>query len=167
MAEEWLKKLAEQIKAKDHEAAEEVARAVHQLEIIEHHGPVFWRSFTGFLKKYVNDMIEDLEADVTLREGKLSCDVDLGNSKIDIRKAAFPYVQFSATPQYNQRIATIVYATVNPMATQNQSIGTTNMPCHFEVTNHDKVFLHLDGKEFHEPQEAAKHVMEKLFTIQS
>lgn len=164
MAEDWLKRLAGEIKEKDHTAAEEKARADHELVLIKEHGSVLWRSFTDFLIKYVGDMKADLHEDITLQEGPLDIRVEPKSGKIDINKEAFPYVSFMAAPQYPQRIAQVFYAVFNPKAPAG-SHSNTVMPCRFEVNPQNRVYLQLDGKPFHEANEAAKYIMEKLFTI--
>jgi hypothetical protein len=167
MAEEWLKHLAETIKEKDHSAAEIAERDAHELRVIEQEGPVFWRAFGDLLKKYVDDMKADLDNDVTLRSGALSFSADSGG-RFNINKEAFPFVQFSASsPTYKLRTANIAYLVINPQKNPQAGAPMTTMPCRFEVGKHDKVFLQLDGQQFHEPHEAARHVMEKLFTISS
>jgi hypothetical protein len=169
MAEEWLKRLVHEIKEKDHTPAEEAARSAHEQQIINRDGPTFWRSLGDFLCKYVQDMKADFGEDITLREGTLTCTANMQNvpnpNQISINKTAFPYVTFTATPEYPGRSARISYAIRNPAQTPGQGISQTSMPCRFEVSQHDKVYLHLDGKPFHEAHEAAKYIMEKLFTI--
>ena len=165
MAEEWLKRLAAQIKEKDHVVAEETARAEHELRLIKEHGPVLWRGLADFLSKYVEDMKVDFHDDITLREGQLGFGFNQGNSQIGISKAAFPYVQFTASPNYQARAASIAYISRNPKLEGGSAAIHTPMPCRFEVTHDNKVYLNLDGKPFHEAQEAAKYIMEKLFTV--
>jgi hypothetical protein len=135
-------------------------------QIIQTDGPVFWRSFVDFLGKYVEDMKADLAGDVTLREGPLTFSMSQAADVVQasISKSAFPQVAFTAIPNYQQRSAQVSYVSKNPR-THGSGVGMTQMPCRFEVSQHDKVYLQLDGKPCHEPHEAAKHVMEKLFTI--
>jgi hypothetical protein len=163
MAEEWLKHLVHEVKEKDRAPAEATARFNHEQKIIESDGPVLWRSFADFLGKYVEEMRVDFSDDITLREGKLSFSQQ--STQISIGKAAFPCVAFAATPNYQQRIAQIFYSSVNPRPPHPQGAPSINMPCRFEVRQQDKVFLQLDGKPFHEAHEAAKYIIEKLFTI--
>lgn len=164
MAEEWLKRLAAEIKEKDHAVAEETARSEHELRLIKEHGPVLWRALADFLSKYVEDLKADFRDDITLREGQLSFAFNGQNAQIGIGKAAFPYVQFTASPNYQARTASISYVSRNPKLEGGSAVHTP-MPCRFEVTHDNKVYLNLDGKPFHEAHEAAKHIMEKLFTI--
>jgi hypothetical protein len=165
MAEEWLKHLAAQIKEQDREPAEKTAHENHELRLIQEHGPVFWRAFADFLGKYIEDMRNDLQDDITLREGPLTYKCEGNNGLVQLGKAAFPFVVFSATPQYQQRVASITYAVINPKLPHDRALNHTGMPCRFEASHHGKVFIQLDGKPFHEPHEAAKYVMEKLFTL--
>jgi hypothetical protein len=80
-------------------------------------------------------------------------------------KKAFPYLQLSAVPDYAGRTANISYVKVNPKLDPNHTVRGTPIPCHFAVSREDKVYLLLNGKDCHEPREAAKLVFEKLFHL--
>ncbi len=164
MAEPWIQHLVAGIKQKYHEAAEETARLEHEQEVVLQQGPAVWNSFVDFIAKYAHDAVDEFGQDVTLREGPLSVDVD-SSGQLRLDKKAFPYVQFSAAPDYNGRTANICYARVNPKLEPNHTVRGTPIPCHFAVSQEDKVYLLLNGKACQEPQEAAKHVIEKLFHI--
>jgi hypothetical protein len=163
MAEEWLRALAQQIKHRDHDAAEQFARQRHVQEIVAEHGPVFWRSFADFLAKYVDEIKADFHEDITLREGPLT--FSFTNNQISIKKAAFPFVEFNATPQFQNGGVGITYRVNNPQQTV-AGRAAMSMPCRLEVSQDNKVFLQLDGQPFQEPGQAAQHIMQKLFTIQ-
>ncbi len=164
MAEEWLHHLVDGIKQKYHQAAEETARLEHEQEVVLQEGPAVWNSFVEFIQKYASEAISEFGQDVTLREGPLTVDVK-SNGEVRLDKKAFPYVQFSAAPDFEARTASICYAKVNPKLEPNHTIRGTPIPCHFAVSEQDKVYLLLNGKPCREPQEAAKHVMEKLFHL--
>jgi len=165
MAEEWIEKLAHAIKGKDHEAAEQDAAATRRAELINHEGPIFWRSFADFLKKYTEEMRGALDGDVTA--AVISFTFQPQSQRIDIHKSAYPYIMFNASPGYgpNQSVS-MQYLKTNPKQPQNIVQKMQAIPCRFEVSHHHKVFLHLDGKEFPEPQHAAKYLIEKLFTLE-
>lgn len=170
MAEEWLKRLVHEIKEKDHAAAEGASRSAHEQRIIDRDGPALWRAFGDFLCKYVEEMTVEFGRDVTLSEGELSCGANPQNAtgQMSITKTAFPYVNFTANPNYLSRSAVMMYAVRNPQAPQGQPIAQVLIPCRFEVSHDDKIYkiyFQLDGKPFHEPQEAAKYIIEKLFTL--
>jgi hypothetical protein len=105
------------------------------------------------------------DGDLTLGEGPLSCGFNEASGAIKIDKTAFPFVAFSATPQYKTRTAQIYYAVMNPIKNV-PSYTPTSMPCRFEVSEHNKVFLQLNGMPFHQAHEAARNIMERLFTLQ-
>ena len=166
MAEEWLKDLVERIKDKDHAPAEEAAKLAREQQVIQADGPALWRSLADFLGKYVQEMKVDFHDDITIREGSLTFGFNAsGGGQISVTKAAFPYVQFTAQPNYQQRLASMTYSFRNPVQPPNQAIQNTPIPCRFEVDQRDKVFLQLDGKPFHEAHEAAKYIIEKIFKI--
>lgn len=100
MAEQWLKHIVDEIKEKDHAAAEETARSEYEQRIIDGGAPVVWRSLADFLGKYVDDMKSDFHEDITLREGPLRFSFNQSGGQISISKQAFPYVQFTTSPAY-------------------------------------------------------------------
>jgi len=164
MAEEWLQHLVDRIKHGYHEAAERTAQLEHEQEIVLQQGPAVWRSFVDSIENLAREAICEFGQDVTLREGPLAVKVD-SDGQVQLDKKAFPYVQFSATPDYGARTANISYAKVNPKLEPNHTVRGTPIPCHFEVSRDDKVYLLLNGKDCREPQEAAKLVFEKLFSV--
>jgi hypothetical protein len=166
MAEEWLRKLAHEIKEKDHAEAEKLARENYERALVVQQGPVLWRSFADLLQRFVNELTAAFHDDVTLSEGPLSYAFrPPQGDQIVITKAAFPFVSFTAVPQYSQRLASITYSVINPQKSANLNLSPTTMLCRFEVSENHRVFLQLDGEAFHQVDEAAKYVMEKLFSI--
>jgi hypothetical protein len=166
IADEWLRKLANDIKEKDHAEAEKQARENEERALIVQHGPVLWHSFADVLQRFVTEITAAFHDDVTLREGPLSFAFrPPQGDQIVITKAAFPFASFTAVPQYSQGLASITYSVINPQKSANLNLSPTTMLCRFEVSENQRVFLQLDGEAFHQVDEAAKYVMEKLFTL--
>jgi len=164
MAEDWLEHLIDGIKQGYHEAAERTAQLEHEQEIVLQKGPGVWCSFVGYIEKYARDAICAFGQDITLREGPLSVKVD-SSGQVQLEKKAFPYLEFSAIPDFGGRTADITYSKVKPKLEPHHTVRGTPIPCHFEVSREDEVYLLLNGRDCHEPHEAAKLVFEKLFHI--
>ena len=145
MAEEWLQHLVDGIKQKYHEAA-------------------VWSSFVECIEEYAHDAMGEFGQDVTFREGPLTVNVD-SSGRVQLQKDAFPYLQFSATPDYGSQTADISYRKVNPELEPHHTVRGTPLPCYFAVSREGKVYLRFNGSDCHEPQEAAQRIIEKLFRL--
>ncbi|MGA2711662.1 MAG: hypothetical protein ABSG41_01030 [Bryobacteraceae bacterium] len=114
--EHWLKKIVREIKEKDHHAAVELKEQQHRAETLRTKGPIFWRSLSDFVGKFIEEMKLDFATDVTA--DNLSFTGNPGGSppSFSIKKDAFPFVTFGAsgffTPvQQNQIYYTTRYST--------------------------------------------------------
>jgi hypothetical protein len=158
MTEEWLFRLASQIKEKERRPAEESAQTRRRVTFLKEKGPAFWKAFSDSLDQSVGELKNLLEGDVTLAEGPLTYTFDSTTSQINLTKAAFPAVRFSATPHFEREVAEITY----------QAAGANSpaalMQCHFQI-NDGRLSMRLDGRTFVSPADAATFVMERLFRI--
>jgi hypothetical protein len=161
-AEPWLTTLVEAIKKEDHAVAEREYQAVRRAELIAQNGPVFWRKFTDTLEVLFRQM-EDLFGN-HVTKGKISFTRSPYGGGITINKSAYPFVSFSATPNFSETTAHFTYTVVNPEIPQNIGVPGRFLPCRFGVEG-DQVVMSLDGTMFTTPEAAAKFIMEKLFTI--
>src|ERR1051326_7003323 len=109
MTEEWLVRLANQIKEKERRGAEEASHGRRRIHLLTQKGPAVWKAFADSLEENVAHLKSLLEGDITLAEGPLSFSFDATTSKIILSKAAFPSVQFSAVPRFDQERADISY----------------------------------------------------------
>ena len=159
MTEEWLERLANQIKENERKGAQEAARTRTRIQLLVRNGPVFWKSFSEALHKNVMDLRNLLEGDVTLAEGPLSFDVNASTLQISFAKAAFPTVQFMATPRFDQERADITYFPVGPRS------EASSMACELEVDYNGRVTMRLEGRPFTNPTDAATFVMERVFRV--
>jgi hypothetical protein len=158
----WIKKLVRGIEEADHDAAVEARERNHRAEIVKTKGPIFWRSFGDFLSKFVTEMNEEF-GDHPAGDAKISFQKG-GQESYRISKAAFPFVNFSATPDFSGGPNMVNFAAVNPERPSNGNVLMSSIPCRFEVLN-DEVELQLNGHLYEHPEEAASFVMEKLFTV--
>lgn len=162
MSEPWIEKIIQDIKEKDHKAAEQAMREEHQKRVIAEKAPIFWRDFADFLKKFVNEIHAGLRGDIT--EGTFSFELDDRNQEIKCEKSAFPFVSFTATPEFGSGKVTMSLTKVNPILSQAGASGSI-IPCRFEVQSNDTLVLQLNGHSYAEPEHAAKFIIEKAFMI--
>jgi hypothetical protein len=161
MAEEWLEKLASQIKDKERKGAEDAARSRYRSQLIGQRGPLFWKSFSDALQEHVASLGNLLEGDVTLAEGPLSFAFDTTTLEISFAKAAFPTVYFKAIPKFDRGLAEITYLSAGHRS------EAVPMSCQLEISTEGRVTMRLDGRTFTHPGAAATFVMERLFHISS
>lgn len=159
MAEEWLERLARQIKDKEHKGAEDAARSRQRIQALGDKGPIFWKSFSDALDASITDLKGLLEGDVTLSEGPLHFGIDPSTQQVTLSKAAFPTVRFTATPRFEREMAEITYVHAGGGS------EATSMSCQFAISNEGRVTMRLDGRGFANPTDAATFVMERLFRI--
>jgi len=159
MTEEWLETLATQIKDRERNGAEEAARARFRTQLLGQRGPVFWKSFSDSLQQHITNLRNLLEGDVTLTEGPLSFAFDMTTLEISFAKAAFPTVQFNATPRFDRGMAEITYLAAG------QKTEPLSMSCQMEISNDGRVTMRLEGKNFTNPAAVSTFVMGKLFHI--
>ena len=155
MAEEWLVRLANQIKEKERRPAEESAQTRGRVTFLRQKGPAFWNAFSDSLGQSVGELKNLLEGDVTLAEGPLTYTFNNSTSQIDLAKAAFPAVYFSATPHFDREMAEITYQAAG-------TNGLARMQCQFQI-NEGRLTMRLDGRPFTNPTDAATFIMERLF----
>ncbi len=158
MTEEWLLRLANQIKEKERVPAEVSAQTRRRVTFLKQKGPAFWKAFSDSLDQSVGELKNLLEGDVTLAEGPLTYSFNSTTSQIELTKAAFPAVRFSAVPHFEREVAEITYQA----AGANSSASV--MQCQFQV-NDGRLTMRLDGRHFVNPVDAATFVMERLFRI--
>jgi hypothetical protein len=159
MMEEWLVRLANQIKEKERKGAEEAANSRRRIELLKQRGPAFWKSFSEALQENMMALRNLLEGDVTLAEGPLNFRFDASTLEIGLAKTGFPIVQFTAIPRFDREIAEITYLS----AGGNGQVSSMN--CQFQIGSDGRLTMRLDGRAFSNPVDAATFVMERLFRI--
>ena len=159
MHEEWLQRLANDIREKEHKAAEEAARARVRIQLLTAKGPVFWKAFADSLHENVLALRNLLEGDVTLTEGPLSFTFDPVTQQVQLAKAAFPAVQLAAVPHFEEETAEITYRS------PGSGGEPASMACRFGFTPDTRLMMHLDGRAFGSPAEAATFITDRLFRL--
>ncbi len=162
--EEWLKKLVDDIKEKDRGVAEHALHEAQIAKVIAEQSPQYWDALSDSLKTFVEEAKELFGDDPTAGALAFNAVPPRGNQRqIGIVKGAYPFIQFNATFP-----GQITYAKGNPHQGSPGSVSSRQITSQFQVHQHDgqdKVFLQLDGKDFHEPREAAKYIMELLLAV--
>jgi hypothetical protein len=161
MGKEWIANLAEDIKQKGHEAAENYGRSQHQAEIATTHGKPFFTAFIISLEEDVNEMKRQLQGDVTSSDTIFQT---ITPTEVKLTRSRFPW--FDAHITHQDPIIVLDYA---------KGLGVAGDPsldrktCHFAFHVDDEDTLSVqesfgdNPRRFHQPEELARYIVELLF----
>ncbi|WP_158941570.1 hypothetical protein [Granulicella sp. S190] len=163
MAKEWIANLAQDIKQKSHEAAEEYGRSQHQAGVIAAQGKPFFTSFVLCLEEDINEIKRQLQGDVTASDTTIQTK---GPAEVTLVRSRFPWFDAHITHQNSSIV--LDYAKGLGIAT-----GTTTdrKPHHFtfQVTDDDTLFVQESfggsPKRFYQPEELARKIVHLLFEV--
>jgi hypothetical protein len=163
MSKEWITDLAQEIQQKGHEPAENYGRSQHQSEIITTKGKPFFVAFVMSLEENVNEIKRQLQGDVTSSDTLFRT---VSPAEIKITRGRFPW--FDAHILHQDPIIILDYA---------KNLGVAGDPaldrkvCHFDFRVADDDCLSIqesfgeDPRQFHQPEELARHIIELLFRM--
>jgi hypothetical protein len=167
MSKEWIANLAEDIRQKGHEAAENYGRSQHQAEIASTQGKPFFAAFVTSLEEDVNEIKRQLQGDVTSSDTRFQT---ISPTEVKLTRSRFPW--FDARILHQDSIVVLDYA---------KDLGVASDPaldrktCHFafHVADDDTLSIQESFKEsfgeeprrFHQPKELAQHIVELLFKL--
>jgi hypothetical protein len=163
MGKEWIANLAEDIKQKGHEAAENYGRSQHQAEIATTHGKPFFTAFVISLEENVNEMKRQLQGDVTSSDTIFQT---ITPTEVKLTRSRFPWFD-----------AHITHQDPNIVLDYAKGLGVAGDPtldrktCHFafHVDEDDTLSVQESfgdtPRRFHQPEELARHIVELLFQL--
>jgi hypothetical protein len=161
MGKEWIANLAQDVRQKGHEAAENYGRSQHQAEIVTTQGQPFFTAFVISLEADVNEIKSHLQGDVTASDTTFQT---ISPVEIKLTRSRFPW--FDARITHQDPIIVLDYA---------KGLGVAGDPaldrktCHFafHVADDDTLSLQEsfgdNPRQFHQPKELAQHIIELLF----
>jgi hypothetical protein len=162
MAEEWIEKLAQDIKQKDHDAAEDYGRSQHYAGIIADLGKGFFLALAQCLTDNVEALRRGLQGDVTSAETAVQT---IKADEIKITRARFPWVD--ARVIHNHDTITLDYAR-GPGVAADPSIDRTTCSFAFKVAQDDTLYAEdafsAAQQQYKHPEELARRITEILFT---
>lgn len=163
MGKEWIANLAQDIRQKGHEAAENYGRSQHRADIATIQGRQFFTAFALSLEDDVNEIKRHLQGDVT------SSDTIFQNiSPIELKLTRSRFPRFDARITHQDPDIVLDYA---------KGLGVGGDPaldrkaCHFtfHVDDDDLLSVHEsfndNARQFHQPEELARHIVELLFQL--
>jgi hypothetical protein len=166
MATEWIEKLADGIKEKNHEAAEEFGRAQHYAGVIAEVGKEYFVALTFSLQENVAALRRTLQGDAASSEMSLKT-VKAG--EVTIERERFPWVDARLT--HKEDTIALDYAK-RPGAKGtgmegDAALGRKTRSFAFHVAQDDTVYVQdafADSpRTYAKPEELAREITETLF----
>jgi hypothetical protein len=163
MGKEWIANLAQDIRQKGHEAAENYGRSQHQAEIVTTQGKPFFAAFVIALEDDVNETKRQLQGDVTSSDTLFQT---ISPTEVKLTRSRFPW--FDARITHQDPILVLDYA---------KGLGVAGDPaldrktCHFafHVADDDTLSIQEsfgdNPRQFDQPEELARHIVELLFKL--
>jgi hypothetical protein len=163
MGKEWIENLAQDIRQKGREAAENYGRSQHQAEIAITQGKPFFSAFIVSLENDVNQIKRELQGDVTSSDTVFQI---ISPTEIKLTRRRFPWFDVCITHQ--DSIIVLDYAKGLGIAGDP---GLDRQTCHFAFHVDDEDTLSLqesfpdNPRRFHQPEELSRHIIELLFQL--
>ena len=175
MSKEWIANLADDIKQKSHEAAENYGREQHKEGIITKQGASFFTSFVLRLEEDVNEIKRELQGDVTAADTTISgpaLQLPASNgqtserNEVTITRSRFPW--FDARITHQDATIVLDYAKGLGVAVDPNLDRRT---CHFafDVADDDTLSIYESfgdtPRQFRQPEQLAQYITELLFQV--
>jgi hypothetical protein len=161
MATEWIDSLAEDIKQKNHEAAEDYGRSQHYAEVIAEKGKPFFVSLLQFLQQDVDALRTRLQGDLTAAETGVQT---VRACEVKITRSRFPWID--ATIEHHGETITLDYAKAAG-AHGNPQQDRKTCTYAFRVAPDDSLYVTdafgAELAEYSEPEVLARRIVEMLF----
>jgi hypothetical protein len=175
MGKEWISNLAQDIKQKGHEAAEDYGREQHKEGIVAAQGKPFFTTLVLCLEEDINEIKRQLQGDVTSAETTISgpaLELPSNGGKtgerneVTLTRSRFPW--FDARITHHDSTIVLDYA---------KGVGVTGDPtldrktCHFtfHIAPDDSLSIQESfgdtPRQFHQPEQLAQYITELLFQL--
>jgi hypothetical protein len=163
MGKEWIGNLTQEIKQKNHEAAEDYGREQHRAGIVTAEGRPFFSAFVSSLEEDVNEIRRELQGDVTASETTIQT---VHATEIKLARSRFPW--FDARITLHDATIALDYAKGLGVA-GDPAIDRKTCNFGFRVEEDDTLLIEESfgesPRQFREPGELARYVTELLFKV--
>ena len=164
MAKEWIENLAQGIKDKNREPAEEYGRAQHQADVIETQGRIFFGDLLRALDDNFTQIRRQLQGDPTSAEVAI---LTTGATQAHLTRTRFPW--FDAQLEWHERTISLDYAKDPGIVNDPKMIDRKSLIFNFQVDPADKLSVQDSFGDipasYATPEELAQRITEVLFTV--
>jgi hypothetical protein len=175
MSNEWIENLAQEIKQKGHEPAENYGRKQHKEGIIAEQGARFFTSFVLCLEEDINEIKRQLQGDVTAAETTISgpaLQLPANNGRtgerneVTLTRSRFPW--FDARITHHDSTIVLDYAKGLGVA-GDPTLDRKSCNFAFHVADDDTLSIYESfadtPRQFRQPEQLARYIAELLFQI--
>jgi hypothetical protein len=164
MAKEWIEQLAQEIKEKNREAAEEFGRQQHQNDIIETQGRTFFTDMVRALEDNFTQIRRLLQGDPTSAE---IATATTGATQVRLTRTRFPW--FDAHITHGEGKITLEYAKERGVVADETLSAKKTLIFDFKVAPDDKLWVE-DAfgdipQKYAVPEDLAERITEILFAV--
>ena len=164
MAKEWIEQLAQEIKEKNREAAEEFGRQEHRNDIIETQGRIFFTDMVRALEDNFTQIRRLLQGDPTSAE---IATATTGATQVRLTRARFPW--FDAHITHEDGKITLEYAKEKGVVGDETLSEKKTLIFDFKVAPDDKLSVEDafgdTPRKYQVPDELAERITEILFAV--
>jgi hypothetical protein len=161
MAKEWIEKLAQDIKQRNHEAAQDYGRAQHYAGIIGTQGKEFFVALVLSLQENVDALRSQLQGDLTSSETRVQT---TKANEVKIARSRFPWIDARLTHQDDT--ITLDYAKT-PGLPADPTLDRKTRTFAFHVDSGDTLSAQDAFTDpphtYPKPEDLARHITEILF----
>lgn len=163
MAKDWIENLAQDIRQKNHEAAEAYGREQHNAAIIADLGMPFFTALVSCLEEDVTEIRRSLQGDLTSADTAIQT---ITASEVKLTRSRFPWFDARVTHQG----ANIVLDYAKDRGTSGDpGLDRKTVYFAFNVAKNDAFSIQEsfsdNPRHFQTPEELARHITEMLFEV--
>ena len=161
MAKEWIENLAQNIKQKNHEAAEDYGREQHNAAIIADLGMPFFTTLISCLEEDFAEIRRQLQGDLTSSDTNVQI---VNGNDVKLTRSRFPWFDSHVTHQEDNIV--LDYAKTRG-ATGDPNFDRKTVHFAFHVAKDDSFSVQEsfndNPRSFQTPDELARRIVELLF----
>jgi len=161
MAKEWIEQLAQDIKQRNHQAAEEYGRAQHYAGIVSTQGKEFFVALVLALQENVDALRSQLQGDLTSSETRVQT---TKADEVKVMRSRFPWVD--ARLGHHDETIVLDYAK-SPGLAGDPALDRKTAVFAFRVAPDDTLSVEDafadPPRSYAKPEDLARHITEILF----